>query len=93
MGQKIKGGMWCDNCDKAVMGVKNKHGVRNTLSVGGALATGGLSLFGGNVENYVCPNCGGRVKKKSPLSGNRQDTTARVMTLAEINAAWNKGKR
>ena len=45
MGQKTKGGRWCDTCQRPVMGVKNTHRVRNTLSVGGSLATGGVSLL------------------------------------------------
>lgn len=64
MGVKVKGGMYCQRCDKPVMAQKSGHGVRNTLSVGGVLATGGLSLLGTKSEKWCCPFCGGPVIKE-----------------------------
>lgn len=69
MGQKTKGGMWCDTCQRPVMGVKNTHRIRNTLSVGGTFATGGASLVGSKVEGYVCPTCGGRARQRRAADG------------------------
>jgi len=65
MGQRSKGGLWCDRCQRPVLGVKTTHRARNTLSVGGALATGGLSLLGTRVEGYRCPHCGGRARPRN----------------------------
>jgi len=72
MGQKNKGGMWCETCDRRVMGVKNTHRLRNTLSLGTSVATAGVSLFGSKVEGYVCPTCGNKVQRK----GQKPMTTA-----------------
>jgi hypothetical protein len=63
MGQVNNGGMWCDYCNRPVMGVKNTHHVRNTLGVAGIAATGGLSLLLAKTERFVCPNCGNTVRR------------------------------
>jgi hypothetical protein len=59
MGIRVKGGMYCQRCDKPVMAQKTGHGVRNTAAVGGALATLGLSLLATKGEKWCCPECGG----------------------------------
>jgi hypothetical protein len=61
MGQKTKGGMWCPECDRPVMGVKNTHRIRNAAGLLAAPATGALSLNGLKTEGYICPTCGGPV--------------------------------
>jgi len=64
MGQKNKGGMWCDHCQRPVLAVKNTHRLRNAVSVGGVVVTGGVSLVGTRVQGYRCPSCGGHVRRK-----------------------------
>src|ERR1035438_3773213 len=76
MGQKNKGGMWCEACDRPVMGVKNTHRIRNTVSVGTTVSTFGVSLLGAKVEGYVCPTCGGGVHRK----GHTSTTSAQGLT-------------
>jgi ssDNA-binding Zn-finger/Zn-ribbon topoisomerase 1 len=72
MGQKYKGGMYCPQCQKPVMAVKNTHKLRNTLSIMALPATNVLSGAAIKSEGYICPNCGGpaitrRVKGGSSL--------------------------
>ncbi len=69
MGQKTKGGMWCDTCQRPVMGLKNTHRIRNTLSGGAAMLTAGASLVGSKVEGYICPTCGGRARPRRSADG------------------------
>jgi hypothetical protein len=64
MGQKMKGGMWCPQCNKPVMGIKNTHRIRNAFSVLAAPATAGASFAGSKVEGYMCPTCGGSVVRR-----------------------------
>lgn len=64
MGQQTKGGMWCPACRKPVMGVRNSHRVRKGLGVLLVPVTGGTSAVAAKGEKYVCPNCGGQVKRK-----------------------------
>ena len=71
MGQKVKGGMWCQRCGP-VAGVKNTHGVRNTAGVAGTLATAGLSLLVTKVDRYVCPTCGGPVSSARAAANQRR---------------------
>ncbi len=71
MGQKVKGGMWCAACHKPVMGVKNTHKLRNALvapfaPVTSVFSLSGLKPAGMKVEGYVCPSCGGPVRKRKP---------------------------
>jgi len=61
VGQKIKGGMYCDRCDRPVAAVKNTHRIRNAAGVLALPATGGLSAAGMKGERYMCPLCGGHV--------------------------------
>jgi hypothetical protein len=63
MGQKTKGGMWCQYCQRPVLGVKSTARFRNTLLTLGAPVTGGYSLLGAKCEGYVCPNCGQPVQR------------------------------
>ncbi len=32
MGQKVKGGLWCDACARPVAGIKTRHRMRNLAS-------------------------------------------------------------
>lgn len=86
MGQRTKGGMYCDYCQRPVMGVKTTHRLRNAASVGGVVATGGLSLAGSKVEGYVCPTCGNRVHAKT--SGNGLLALIGLVGLSLTVAAW-----
>jgi uncharacterized Zn finger protein (UPF0148 family) len=56
--------MWCDSCQRTVMGQKTTARARNTLAGLAALPSMGASLLGAKNEGYVCPNCGSRVKPK-----------------------------
>jgi rubrerythrin len=71
MGVKVKGGMYCRQCDKPVMAQKNGHGLRNTVAVGGTLATAGLSLLGAKSEKWRCPICGGPCVPMSQVRTNQ----------------------
>lgn len=63
MGQRVKGGRWCPQCQRTVMGVKNTHPLRNAAGVGGVMATGGLSLLALRSERYICPHCGSHLTR------------------------------
>lgn len=71
MGVKVKGGMYCRQCDKPVMAQRNGHGLRNTVAVGGTLATAGLSLLGAKSEKWRCPTCGGPCVPVSQIRTNQ----------------------
>lgn len=69
MGQKIRGGMWCDSCNRPVMAVKNTHAIRNSLSlpfgaVTSAFSLSGMKPLGMKIEKFVCPHCGGKTRKR-----------------------------
>jgi DNA-directed RNA polymerase subunit RPC12/RpoP len=69
MGQSVKGGMWCANCGRAVMAVKNTHRFTNLLAIGGVVATGGISNgLGAKSEAYICNTCGGTVRRTQPAA-------------------------
>jgi len=70
VGQKVKGGMYCDRCDRPVPAVKNTHRLRNAIGVVALPATAGLSAAGMKVERYICPTCGGHVHAGSASSGS-----------------------
>jgi hypothetical protein len=57
MGLKVKGGMWCDSCQRSVAGQKS---TKKVAKLSGMLLTGGLypALPGG----YHCPICGQPVR-------------------------------
>ena len=95
MGQKAKGRMWCDTCQRPIMAVKNTHRLRNTLSVGGSFATGGASLLGSKVEGYFCPTCGSRARAKragdgraTPGAGAQAASGRTVLALFGSVALW-----
>ena len=84
MGQKTKGGMWCDQCQRPTMGVKNTHRVRNAVSLVALPATNALSLGGLKSEGYVCPTCGGRARQ---LPGSRSSSWT-VLVLMAASLMW-----
>lgn len=96
MGQKTKGGMFCSNCNKPVMGVKNTHRLRNTASVVALPATNALSLVGLKSEHYVCPTCGSKVQQKmgghstagSPHRADLQRAEDERRSQVEAGAWW-----
>ncbi len=46
MGEKTQGVMWCANCNKPVMGVRNTSQLLNVISVIALLATAGVPAVG-----------------------------------------------
>lgn len=62
MGQKIKGGKYCRQCNKPVLAVRNTHMIRNPASLATVVATEGFSLLAFKRTKYVCSTCGGPVK-------------------------------
>lgn len=78
MGVKVKGGMWCDTCQKAVAGQKSTAKV---AKVGATVLSGGLypALPGG----YHCPTCGSPVRR---LSSARASTSDRVLGWTIVGA-------
>ena len=63
MGQRTKGGKWCDTCRKPVLGIKTTARARNTVSALTAPGTMGASLLFAKMEGYVCPTCGQPVRR------------------------------
>ena len=63
-GMKVKGGMYCDTCDKPVSAQKSTDRFRNSLLAVAAPATGGYSMAAAGVGQWHCPDCGGPVRKK-----------------------------
>jgi hypothetical protein len=61
MGVKVKGGMFCPQCDKPVAAQKGTARLRNTLGVVFMPVTGGASGLGTQVNDWHCPTCGGPV--------------------------------
>jgi len=54
--------MYCPRCKVPVAAVKQTHGVRNFF----AIPTMGMT---GKIEQWHCPNCGGRVESEKGLAG------------------------
>jgi len=90
VGQKVKGGMYCDRCDRPVAAVKNTHRIRNAAGVLALPATGGLSAAGMKGERYLCPLCGGHVHaghvRKSSAQGSHTTVAERSVIKARKRA-------
>jgi hypothetical protein len=92
MGQRTKGGMWCDYCQRPVAGEKTTHRARNTTLGVSALATGGWSLLFAKNEGYHCPSCGQPVRRMTTADRTGSDApgTAEIRPGAET---WETGLR
>jgi hypothetical protein len=87
MGVAVKGGMYCERCERPVAAQKTTHGVRNTT----AIFTYGTT---GKIEDWHCPNCGGktipeatakhRAAKKAKANKKLDDERTRRL------AVWNE---
>lgn len=56
-----KGGMWCENCLKPVVGKRRIPA--DAGATRGALFIGGGSLFGWGDQGWSCPTCGQGVRR------------------------------
>ena len=96
MGQKTKGGMWCDYCQRPVMGVKNTHRMRNTISIVAMPATQFVSAAGLKRDmSWICPTCGSSVHRQWTRGGHRaaQDaTTAGGRSTASLASSAEVGQ-
>lgn len=94
MGHAVKGGMWCDQCQRPVAAQKTTHGVRNFLAATLYAPTAGGSLAGGKIEDWHCPYCGGPVRRNRPRrqvtfrsdTGRALELPKRFQTRAELEA-------
>jgi len=58
---KVKGGVYCQSCDRPVAAQKSTHRLRNVAAVVTAPTTLGVSLLGTAAGKWHCPLCGGPV--------------------------------
>lgn len=64
MGQKVKGGLWCDACARPVAGIKTRHRMRNLASNLFSGPAAGLLLGTSKYRDWVCSQCGGQARKR-----------------------------
>jgi hypothetical protein len=58
---KVRGGMFCKQCDKPVAAQKSTHRMRNVASTAALGLTMGASALGYKGGQWHCPTCGGPV--------------------------------
>lgn len=92
MGVKVKGGMWCNRCQRPVAGQKS---TRKLASVLGAVASAGLYVSG--PSPFHCPFCGSSVvpiasehdlKPLGQAAITSDEIDAAVETERELHAQW-----
>jgi hypothetical protein len=84
VGQRTRGGMWCDHCNARTRGVKNMHRIRNSASAITFPFTGGLSAMAGRVEGYVCQSCGSPVRKIRPSDTKGSGSISVLLGLPNV---------
>jgi len=83
MGMKVRGGMFCLQCQKPVAAQKGTHRLRNTIATLSAPLTAGYSLAGLASGAWHCPDCGGPVATLKKV----QDGQAKLEVEASRRAA------
>lgn len=67
MGVKVKGGMYCQRCDKPVAAQKSTHRARGAASIATGLWPFALP------DDYHCPDCGGLVVSERLVNPSPSD--------------------
>lgn len=83
MGMKVKGGMYCQSCDKPVAAQKATSRVRNTLAVAATGLIGPASLAASKYNEWHCPACGGPVVTARFAQNHRSPETKSALRAAE----------
>lgn len=87
MGVKVKGNMWCDQCQRSVAGQKSTHRLRGVVSTVTAPVTAGASLLAVRSDAYHCPTCGGPVREISSGGGGAALVIGFIVVVVAISSA------
>ena len=88
MGVKVKGGMYCPQCQAPVAAQKTGHGIRNAIAT--VTAPVGGVMFAA-VEGWHCPTCGGPVVSLAAIKRSEERRIARDTPFKEWSLADKAG--
>jgi hypothetical protein len=83
MGMKVKGGMYCLNCQSPVPAQKSTHRLRNTVAGVTAPITGGYSLAAAASGEWHCQRCGGPVVSVGHLERQQKNQELATKPFSE----------